>query len=160
MGLCIIFCNGCLQEELERTKQDSWLETVERTKPCPRPPPPSPAQDLLSLACEASDVSSTDGEEDDVYVIPPTPSAATATATGPGTATGPAPTPVAPVRPVPRLLDVQCPTIGGASVVNVSRVSEDDSASDAALVAAAQPFDQVSNCLVFRKKWLKSSADR
>jgi len=150
MGLWIIFCNGCLQEELERTKEDSWLETVERTKPCPRPPPPSPAQDLLSLACEASDVSSTDGEaDDDVYVIPPT----TATATGPGTATGPAPTPVAPVRPVPRLLDVQCPTISGASVVNVSRVSSED--SDAALVAAAQQFDQVSNCLVFRKKWLK-----
>ena len=148
MGSCIIF-NGCLQEELERTKQDSWLETVERTKRCPRPPPPSPAQDLLSLACEASDVSSTDGEEEDVYVIPPTPSAATATATGPAT------TPVAPVRPVPRLLDVQCPTISGASVVNVSRVSEDDSASDAALVAAAQPFDQVSNCLVFRKKMVK-----
>ena len=147
MGLWIIFCNGCLQEELERTKEDSWLETVERTKPCPRPPPPSPEQDLLSLAYEASDVSSEDGEED-VYVIPPTP--ATATATGPTVAaTVPAPTPVAPVRPVPRLWDIQCPTISGASVVSVERVSEDDSASDAALVAAAQPFDQVR--LVFRK---------
>ena len=147
MGLWIIFCNGCLQEELERTKEDSWLETVERTKPCPRPPPPSPEQDLLSLACEASDVSSEDGEED-VYVIPPTP--ATATATGPTVAaTVPAPTPVAPVRPVPRLWDIQCPTISGASVVSVERVVEDDSASDAALVAAAQQFDQVR--LVFRK---------
>ena len=145
MGLWIIFCNGCLQEELERTKEDSWLETVERTKPCPRPPPPSPEQDLLSLACEASDVSSEDGEED-VYVIPPTP--ATATATGPTVAaTVPAPTPVAPVRPVPRLWDIQCPTISGTSVVSVERVVEDD--SDAALVAAAQQFEQVR--LVFRK---------
>ena len=143
MGLWIIFCNGCLQEELERTKEDSWLETVERTKPCPRPPPPSPEQDLLSLACEASDVSSEDGEED-VYVIPPTP----ATATGPTVAaTVPAPTPVAPVRPVPRLWDIQCPTISGTSVVSVERVVEDD--SDAALVAAAQQFEQVR--LVFRK---------
>ena len=145
MGLWIIFCNGCLQEELERTKEDSWLETVERTKPCPRPPPPSPEQDLLSLAYEASDVSSEDGEED-VYVIPPTP--ATATATGPTVAaTVPAPTPVAPVRPVPRLWDIQCPTISGTSVVSVERVVEDD--SDAALVAAAQQFEQVR--LVFRK---------
>ena len=132
----IIFCNCCLQAELERTKQDAWLETVERTKPCPNPPPPSPAQDLLALACEASDVSSEDGEE----VIPPTPSSSSAT----GQAT---PAPVAPVRPVPRYLDSLCPTISGASVVNVSRVSED---SDAALVAAVQGFDQVS--FVFRGK--------
>ena len=145
MGLCIIFCNGCLQAELERTKQDAWLETVERTKPCPRPPPPSPAEDLLALACEASDVSSSDGD-DDVFVIPPTPAA---------TATPAAPTPAAPVRPCPRLA-LQCPEVSGAAPVNVSRVSDvSDSASDAALVAAAQAFDQVGNCLVFRKKWLK-----
>ena len=137
----IIFCNCCSQAELERTKQDAWLETVERTKPCPNPPPPSPAQDLLALACEASDVSSEDGEE--VCVIPPTPSSSSAT----GQATATTPAPVAPVRPVPRLLDLQCPTISGASVVNVSRVSED---SDAALVDAVQGFDQVS--FVFREK--------
>ena len=117
MGLCIIFFNGCLQEELDRTKGDSWLETVERTKPCPRPPPPSPAEDLLSLVCEASDVSEEDGESDgeseengveveteDVFVVPAAPALP-----------GPAP---APVRPRPRL-DVQCPEVTGAVPVAV-----------------------------------------